>query len=75
MTEYAFLIKKCEFPDFALAEGDEAQLIAERLAGLGGPLQTSLESFDDGGWRVLSHDLLRSNGSLIVSFLICRQRD
>jgi hypothetical protein len=73
MTEYAFLVQTCELPESA-SSADEALLIADKLASVGEPLQNSLASFDNGGWRVLSHHLLRTNGSLVVSFLICRQR-
>jgi hypothetical protein len=75
MTEYAFLVQTCELPESTGSGGDEALLIADKLASVSEPLQNSLDSFDHGGWRVLSHHLLRTNGSLIVSFLVCRQRD
>jgi hypothetical protein len=73
-TEYAFLVQTCELPESAGSAADEALLIADKLASVGEPLQNSLATFDNGGWRVLSHHLLRTNGSLIVSFLVCRQR-
>jgi hypothetical protein len=74
--EYAFLVQARDLPpgSAAISGGQQAELIAETLTELCEPLENSLESFDRGGWRILSHDLMQANGSLIVSFLICRQR-
>jgi hypothetical protein len=73
--EYAFLVQTCELPEIDReAWQDRGQVIAERLAALGEPLRRALNSFDQGGWQVLSHDVLETNGSLVVSFLIFRQQ-
>lgn len=73
--EYAFLVQTCELPDIGReARQDRGQVIAERLAALGEPLRRALNSFDQGGWQVLSHDVLETNGSLVVSFLIFRRQ-
>ena len=67
------LVQTCSLP----ANGDatseiRAQIIAERLAGSVEGLTRSLGTLDDGGWQVLSHDVLETNGSLVVSFLVFR---
>jgi hypothetical protein len=72
MPEYAFLVQTCQIPDSASGE-TRAHTIAEQLVKMMETLRSSLSSFDSGGWRVVSHDLLETNGSLIVSFLICRE--
>ena len=73
--EYAFLVQTCELPEIDReAWQDRGQVIAERLAALGEPLRRALNSFDQGGWQVLSHDVLETNGSLVVSFLIFRRQ-
>ena len=72
MQEYAFLVHACEISDAAPGEA-RSQVIAQKLFNMIGTLRASLDSFDRGGWRVLSHDLLETNGSLVVSFLICRE--
>jgi hypothetical protein len=73
--EYAFLVQTCEPPETDReAWQDRGQVIAERLAALGEPLRGALNSFDQGGWQVLSHDVLETNGSLVVSFLIFRRQ-
>src|SRR5260370_22295427 len=74
--DYAFMVQTCDLPPGAAATSGEKQaaLIAEALMALWEPLEKSLESFDHGGWRILSHDLMQAHGSLIVTFLICRQR-
>jgi len=76
MMEYAFLVQTCELPGIGgeAPQEDRGQAIAERLAELGEPLRRTLNSFDQGGWQVLSHDVMESNGSLVVSFLIFRQQ-
>jgi hypothetical protein len=76
VTEYAFLVRTCELSadEAPATAGDRGRVIAEKLAQLAEPLQRSLESFDHGGWKVLSHDLLREGDSLVVTFLICRPR-
>ena len=75
MTEYAFLVQTCDLPENRVgATEDPGRVIAEQLLTLNKRLHASLASLDDGGWRVLSHHLLETNGSLIVSFLICRER-
>jgi hypothetical protein len=75
MMEYAFLVQACELGiDGKACQVDRGQAIAERLAALGEPLRLSLNSFDQGGWQVLSHDVMETNGSLVVSFLIFRQQ-
>jgi hypothetical protein len=73
--EYAFLVRTCELsPVSANSEAKRETLIAEKLSELCGLLESSLESLDDGGWRVLSHDVTQDNDSLIVTFLLCRPR-
>src|SRR5215467_532124 len=74
--EYAFLVQTRALPHFSPAESGskEGEFIAETLMELCAPLENSLDSLDSGGWRVLSHDVMQSNGTLIVSFLICRDR-
>ena len=74
--EYAFLVQTRELPHRSGEESGEKQdeFIAETLMELCAPLENSLDSLDNGGWRVLSHDVMQTNGSLIVSFLICRER-
>jgi len=76
MMEYAFLVQTCELPeiDGEAWQENRGQVIAERLAALGEPLRRTLNSFDQGGWQVLSHDVMETNGSLVVSFLIFRQQ-
>ena len=74
MTEYAFLVQTCELPAPGASGQTRAQVIAEKLAALSEPLRLSLNSFDHGGWQVLSHHLLESNGLLIVSFLMSRPK-
>ena len=75
MTEYAFLVRSCELPVGMVAESAECRgrVIAEKLGTMVESLHQSLESFDDGGWQVLSHTLLEAPKSLVVSFLICRR--
>jgi hypothetical protein len=74
--EYAFLVQTCDLPpDIASIPADESgRLIAQGLAALAEPLQRSLESFDRGGWHVVSHNVAQVNGALILTFLITRQR-
>jgi hypothetical protein len=75
MTEYAFLVRSCELPAGMKMESADfrGHVIAEKLGMLVESLHQSLESFDQGGWQVLSHNLLEANDSLVVSFLICRR--
>ena len=74
VTEYAFLVRSCELPAGMKAESADyrGRVIAEKLGTLVESLHQSLETFDDGGWQVLSHTLLEADDSLVVSFLICR---
>ena len=75
VMEYAFLVQTRDLPHTFVQSGrQQGELIAETLIELCAPLESSLESFDNGGWRVLSHDVMHTNGALIVSFLICRPR-
>ncbi len=74
--EYAFLVQTREIPHGASSVSGKKQgeFIAETLVELCASLENSLDSFDQGGWRALSHDVMQADGSLIVSFLICRPR-
>ena len=74
--EYAFLVQTRDLPHRLPGESGDRQgeFIAETLMELCAPLENSLDSLDSGGWRVLSHDVMQSNGTLVVSFLICRDR-
>ena len=74
--EYAFLVQTRTLPTRSPVESGDKQgeFIAETLMDLCAPLENSLDSLDSGGWRVLSHDVMQANGTLIVSFLICRDR-
>ena len=75
MKEYAMLIQTCPIPPAEESSGEErAQMIAERLASSTQGLTRGLESLDSGGWQVLSHDVLETHGTLVVSFLVFRQR-
>jgi hypothetical protein len=76
VPEYAFLVRSCELPANMIAESADfrGRVIAEKLGTFVESLHQSLESFDDGGWQVLSHTLLETNDSLVVSFLIYRRR-
>jgi len=49
------------------------RVIAEKPGTLVESLHHSLESFDDGGWQVLSHTLLEAPKFLVVSFRVCRR--
>ena len=73
MQEYAFLVQTCEISSAVPVGESRSQVIAEKLVNMIEMLRSSLDSFDHGGWRALSHDVLETNGSLIVSFLICRE--
>ena len=74
MPEYAFLVQTCTMPESNETSSEaRSHVIAQTLIKITDGLQSSLQSFDAGGWRVLSHDLLESGNSLIVSFLICRE--
>ena len=73
MMEYGFLVQTCELPAVNAPAECRAQIIAEKLAALNEPLQRSLVSFQAGGWRIVSHDLLQTNESLIITFLIGRE--
>jgi len=77
VLEYAFFVQTCELPEDMVGASAEyrGRVIASKLSELAEPLHQSLEHFDNGGWKVLSHDLLQADGSLVVSFLICRQRE
>jgi hypothetical protein len=66
-VEYAFLVQACDLP----GEKD-AQAIAQKLAALNEPLRRSLDSFDNGGWHAVSHDVLQTETALIVTILIGR---
>lgn len=68
--EYAFLVRTCDLP---VSGPESSQFIARELAAMAEPLQRSLESFDNGGWHVISHDVTQVNGTLIVSFLMSRR--
>ena len=74
--EYAFLVQTRALPHRSSPESGEKQgeFIAETLMELCAPLENTLGSLDSGGWRVLSHDVMQANGTLVVSFLICRER-
>ena len=73
MMEYGFLVQTCDLPA-ANAPGEcRAEMIAEKLAGLNETLQRSLASFQAGGWRIVSHDLLQTNESLVITFVIGRE--
>ena len=74
--EYAFLVQTRTLRRRAQTESGEkqAEFIAETLMEFCAPLENSLDSLDNGGWRVLSHDVMQANVTLIVSFLICRDR-
>ena len=74
--EYAFIVRNCELTADVRGKSTEekAQIIAERLAGMMEPLHASIESFDNGGWEIRSHNMVEVNGSLIVTFLVCRER-
>lgn len=75
MKEYAMLIQTCSLPDSSLGSSERrAELIAERLASSTQGLSVGLETLDSGGWQVLSHDVLETQGTLVVSFLIFRQQ-
>ena len=69
------LVQTCSIPPNGADSCTEAraQMIAERLASSIEGLQRSLESLDQGVWQVLSHDVLDTGDSLVVSFLIFRQ--
>jgi hypothetical protein len=74
--EYAFLVQTRTLPHTAPGEsgGKQGEFIGKTLMECCAPLENSLGSLDSGGWRVLSNDVMQSNGTLIVSFLICRDR-
>lgn len=74
--EYAFLIQTCDLPSNmgSLSSQERTQLVVQRMAESAEPLQKSLGSFDDGGWTVVSHNVMQTEGSLILSFLIKRER-
>ena len=76
MKEYAFLVQSCEVPltSTETSAAERGHLIAEKLVAMTETLRLGLRSFDHGGWYVLSHDVLESHGSVIVSFLICREQ-
>jgi hypothetical protein len=69
------LIQTCPMPSVSDAPFEErAQMIAERLASSTEGLSRGLDSLDSGGWQVLSHHVLETAGTLVVSFLVFRQR-
>ena len=74
-VEYAFVVRSCELPFDVLTKSAEAkaQIVAEKLAGMIDALHASIDSFDNGGWEVRSHNLIELNGSLVVTFLVCRE--
>jgi len=74
--EYGFLIQTCDLPaDIdSLPAQEKTQLVAQRMAESAELLQKSVRSFDEGGWAVVSHNVIQMDGSLILSFLIKRER-
>ena len=72
MMEYGFLVQTCDLPTAAASVGERAEAIANSLASLSEPIHRSLESLDSGGWQVVSHNVLQTDNSLIVTFLIGR---
>ena len=74
MREYAMLVQTCSCSlDDAMRSEEPGELIAKTLAASAEGLTRNLSTLDGGGWQVLSHDVLETNGVLVVSFLIFRQ--
>jgi hypothetical protein len=76
MKEYAMLVHTCSRPPNGSSSSAEVQgqMFAERLGASAEGLSLGLESFSGGGWQVLSHHVLETDGFLVVSFLIFRQQ-
>jgi hypothetical protein len=74
--EYGFLIQTCDLPaDLdSLSSQERTQLVAQRMAESAELLQNSVRSLDDGGWTVVSHNVMRMDSALILSFLITREQ-
>ena len=75
MKEYAMLVHTCSRPVNGPSSSVEERglMFAEWLGSSAEGLSNGLESFGGGGWQVLSHHVLETDGLLVVSYLIFRQ--
>ena len=74
--EYSVMVQGMDIPPQAVQAGrDElAQTLTIGLGKLIGTMSNAVESFQGGGWEIVSHELTPFGTRLVVSFLLRRAR-
>ena len=77
MYEYSVMVKTAELNPEALATATKDELsktIGVALGGAMSELSKGMETFQGGGWEIISHQLTRFEHHLFSSFLLRRQK-
>ena len=74
--EFNFMVAPVELkPEMADMDSREiAQAVGRTLGQVGRTVAGGIDSLPPGGWEIVSHDLLRIDRHLLVTFLIRRPR-
>jgi hypothetical protein len=77
MYEYSMMVKAADLNPEALATANRNELSKGILGALGGAiseLSKGMDTFQGGGWEIVSHQLTRFEHHLVASFLLRRQK-
>ena len=77
MYEYSVMVKTADLNPETLATATKDELSKAILVALGGAiseLSKGVDTFQGGGWEIISHQLTRFEHHLFASFLLRRQK-
>ena len=77
MYEYSVMVKTTDLNPEVLATATKDELSKAILAALGGAiseLSKGIDTFQGGGWEIVSHQLTGFEHHLFTSFLLRRQK-
>jgi hypothetical protein len=77
MYEYSMMVKTADLSPEALATANKDELSKGILGALGAAvseLSKGMDTFQGGGWEIISHQLTRFENHLFASFLLRRQK-
>jgi len=77
MYEYSVMVKTTDVKseELATATGDKlSQIVGVVLGNTANEVSKGVESFQGGGWEIISHQLTRFDHHFVTSFLLRRQK-
>jgi hypothetical protein len=77
MYEYSLMVKTAHVKseELATATGDKlSQIVGGVLGNAASEVSRGVESFQGGGWEIISHQVTRFDRDFVTSFLLRRQK-